>query len=452
MSWKNPPTMMFPKDTSGNVSMIFVILLFPIIMAAGGALDYAMAVNMKTKMQNALDAATTAVCSDPSKSPEATLRDRLSQQISEFGLQLLPEPPEGENQSTPTGSQAIVLNTAFDFNTGSMIPSLQTNMPTTVLNLAGLDSINLGVTTSISCGAKRLELSLVLDVTGSMGSTVNGSTKLSSMKTAANDVFDIFENNMQLGAARIALVPFSEAVNVGPTLAPLVRGNVPSTKTFQKWNGDTRTWNLTTCVTGRTGSQAYTDSAPGSGSYVSPMYKSSSCKPSQQIVPLTNDVANLRAVVNGFSASGATAGHVGTAWGWYLLSESWGSLFPQESQPEPVNEDELIKATIIMTDGVYNRQYCEGVRDSYINCYSPNGNSLTQAAALCTAMKAKGIIVYAVGFGLSENSSTAQGLKNCASDDSKWFFPYDGTELRAAFQSIGQQLAAGQAGQAIINQ
>jgi len=456
MDWKAPPHGRFPQDNRGNVTTLFVALSLPIVLAAGGALDYAMAVNMKNKMQNALDAATTAVCSDPSKLPEDTLRDRLSESISEFGLSLMPPPVPGETQGEPSGNQALVLNTAFDTSTGSMIPSLKTNMPTSVLGLAGIDTMELTATTSIKCGAKHLELSLVLDVTGSMGSRVNGIRKIDSLKTAANDVFDIFERNMQLGAARIALVPFSEAVNVGPTLAPVVRGNKPSRKRFRRRSsGHYRysTYRLTNCVTERTGAQAYTDAAPGSGSYVGPMYNyRSSCKPSQQVVPLTNDTAHLRTIINNLVASGSTAGHIGNAWGWYMLNPNWASVFPAASAPEPRNDDELIKATILMTDGYYNTQYCQGVRDSTINCRSPNGSSFNQSARLCSAMKAKGVVVYAVGFGLNPYSSAARKLKACASDDTKWFFPYNGQQLRSAFQSIGQQLAAGQAGQAVINQ
>ncbi len=443
----------FRKNTKGNTSVLFVVLATPIIAAVAGAIDFGHAVNVKGKMQNALDAAATAVCTAGNKDPQEVLRDRLAQSIGEFGLNLM-DPPENPDDppATPSGSEAMVLNTGFDTSTGALSPSLSTNMPTSMLGIVGMPEISLDVTSSIQCGAMRLELSLMLDVTGSMGSTVNGSTKLNSLKTAAHDVFDIFERNMMYGSTRIALVPFSEAVNVGPILAPIVRGTVPSSKTFQRNNGAWRTWDVTTCVTARTGIDAYTDEAPGSSTFLNPMYKSSSCKPQQEIVPLTNNTAQLRTIVDQFYASGATAGHLGTAWSWYLISEKWASLFPLENQPEPVNEEELIKATILMTDGVYNRQYCEGVRDNYINCNSPNGSSLLQAAELCDNMKNDGVVVYAVGFGLDPNSSTAQNLKNCASDETKWFFPYDGTELRAAFQSIGRSLAAGQAGQAVISQ
>ena len=99
-----------------------------------------------------------------------------------------------------------------------------------------------------------------------------------------------------------------------------------------------------------------------------------------------------------------------------------------------------------MTDGEYNTEYCNGVNDSYINCNAPNGSSRTQAEHLCNAMKADGVVVYTVGFGISNNSAQQRLLQDCATDSTKYFFPYDGDALRAAFKEIGRQLAAGQAG------
>ena len=62
-----------------------------------------------------------------------------------------------------------------------------------------------------------------------------------------------------------------------------------------------------------------------------------------------------------------------------------------------------------MTDGDFNTPYCTGVisKDAttgsgaagdHIDCNATNGNSFYQAEELCTAMKAKGITVYTVGF------------------------------------------------------
>ncbi|HUS98446.1 MAG TPA: hypothetical protein VMX97_17100, partial [Hyphomicrobiaceae bacterium] len=246
----------------------------------------------------------------------------------------------------------------------------------------------------------------------------------------------------------IALVPFSESVNVGPALAPAVRNYPSKTYRFKRRGRNSKlTYKLTTCVTERNGNHRFTDDPPGPGRWLNPMYSSNgSCKPTQEIVPLTTNEAGLRSVINGFSASGGTAGHLGTAWAWYLINNRWAHLFPTVSQPKAPDPDKLIKATILMTDGDYNTEYCKGVNDSTINCNSPNGSSQAQAEALCSAMKTEGVVVYTVGFGIRSNSTQERLLKNCASDSTKHFFPYDGAQLRNAFREIGRQLAAGQAG------
>lgn len=441
----------FVKDRGGNIAAMFGLVLIPVTLVAGGTLDFAQSVALKSKMQNALDSAVLAVCSDSSKDPDTVIRDRLNVSLAEFGLNLLPAPAEGEEIGIPQGSEAIVLDTEFDQTTGTVTPKMTTNFPTYVMKLIGTHEIEINVSTQISCGAKKLELSLMLDVTGSMGSYVNGVRRIDSLKSAANDVFDIFERNMSEGSTRIALVPFASKVNVG-SYATAVRGNQSSFRrtTGSWWRRRTRTYYPTNCVTERLGSQAFTDQAPGSGAYVGTYFSTNgNCSPNHEIKPLTSDASVLRSAVQNYNASGSTAGHLGSAWAWYMISDKWANVWPAGSKPEAPDPDRLIKATILMTDGEYNTQYCSSTNTGSCN-NSPNGSSFSQAAQLCTNMKAEGVVVYAVGFGISENSYAAQQLKACATDDSKWFFPYDGTALREAFQSIGRSLAAGQAGNAIM--
>ena len=60
------------------------------------------------------------------------------------------------------------------------------------------------------------------------------------------------------------------------------------------------------------------------------------------------------------------------------------------------------KIAILMTDGEYNTQYdVNGINTDRTPGAgaAANGTSATQAKALCTGMKAKGIEVYTVGFG-----------------------------------------------------
>ena len=309
-----------------------------------------------------------------------------------------------------------------------------------------------------------------------MNDSVGGKKKIDSMKEASLDVVNIFKRNLTAGATRIALVPFAASVNAG-SYADKVRGTIQSgtsttvgneTLKFRDRYYNWQYYNASSCVSERLGTNAYKDAAPNcSGSSCSApvghVYTSNgNCAPNNEIVPLSNNEATLKTAIESYQPSGSTAGHIGAAWGWYMLSNKWASIFPAASQPEAANPDELIKATIIMTDGEFNTEYRDGVDDSKTYYSANNGSSASQFAKVCEAMKDPNgdgvydeddsVIVYAVGFGLNPNSTTAQRLKDCATDNTKWFFPYNGEELRAAFSSIGKQLSGGQVGKAVVRQ
>ena len=97
--------------------------------------------------------------------------------------------------------------------------------------------------------------------------------------------------------------------------------------------------------------------------------------------------------IDKLSVAGGTAGHLGTAWAWYTLAPNWESLWSSASQPKAYGTADLRKIAILMTDGEYNTEYdTNGVKTGLPDAGTQvNGNSATQAKALCTAMKAKGI-------------------------------------------------------------
>jgi hypothetical protein len=111
---------------------------------------------------------------------------------------------------------------------------------------------------------------------------------------------------------------------------------------------------------------------------------------------------------------------------------------------------------VLMTDGEYNYQYCNSTTPttagammpdydtgtSGANCKSPNGTSTVQARALCVAMKASGITVYTVGFGLGSTGSAVDTLRGCASEPHMFYNTTTGDELRNAFRHIATSIAA----------
>jgi hypothetical protein len=308
--------------------------------------------------------------------------------------------------------------------------------------------------------------------------------------------------------SRVALVPFAEAINVGTTLAPKVRGTVTanqqsspqvfsssdmtntSKQPTRQWirfpsvNGsnsggcttsgtDNCTWQISSkCVTERIGQQKYTDAGADVNvpeSLVGKGYfgtnTNTSCgvanysDPEINLVrPLTSDKELLRKLVKEkLSTGGSTAGHLGTAWAWYMLSPNWNnvlqSAFPDAKAAAPYSdlsvknakgEPKLRKVAILMTDGEYNINYCKGVeaKDSNqnpdINCNSENGKSLSQASSLCTGMKNSKIEVFTVGFQV--NSTAKTFLQGCATDASHYYDATTDVELLQAFKDIALKL------------
>ena len=169
------------------------------------------------------------------------------------------------------------------------------------------------------------------------------------------------------------------------------------------------------------------------------------------ISPLSNNKSTLKSQIDKLSAGGSTGGHVGVAWGWYLVSPKFAYLWPSSSKPAAYGTPELLKVVVLMTDGEYNSAYCNGVisadsttgsgdaRD-HVNCNAPNGHSFNQSTSLCTAMKAAGVIVYTVGFNIVDDQRARDLVNNCATDAKHVYIANGGTALKDAFSAIGREI------------
>jgi Flp pilus assembly protein TadG len=236
---------------------------------------------------------------------------------------------------------------------------------------------------------------------------------------------------------------------------------------FNTAAGGENTFAVSDCVTERAGSEAFTD-APPTTTPAGFMYPSTSSNcVTQKIVPLTSDRAGLTTVASSLTAAGSTAGHIGLAWAWYMLSpdyiagvSNWPTS-PIDSRPAAYKRSNLLKALILMTDGAFNTAYCNGVTSAdsspgssqAINCNAPNSDSITQAKALCTNIKADrtGIELYTVGFDIgtgdptkdSADEQAAQAfLGGCATDTAHFYMAQTADDLKNSFSQIAQKLNA----------
>lgn len=426
----------FADDRRGNVAMIFAGIAVPAIVATGMAVDYGRAVYVRTSIQNAADAAALAAAAagGASAAQKQDIAARVFKANTKFDV---------GNTAAGGGAQSsgpIVVQQSTVIDIGTIKVTANTDVPTPFLSLANITSIPVNIISSVQTAGKTLEVALMLDVTGSMAGQ-----KLRDMQAAAKDFMNIV---MPVGgpgsATKIALVPFSNRVAVGATYASTLTGQA-ATKYGYPLRG---------CVTERQGKDRYTDEAPGPNRYIGkflPGYSwnynywyNSRCEiygnTLAEIKPLSSDRDMLRNHIDSFEAAGGTAGHIGTAFAWYMVSPKWNSVWPAASQSRAYDDQTNIKAVILMTDGVYNTSY------------SRNLSSTTMARKLCRKMKKAGVIVYTVGFGIPQgNSSQRTTLTQCASGPDHYFFPYDGDQLRTAFRSIGQALSYAQGSSRLVN-
>jgi hypothetical protein len=281
---------------------------------------------------------------------------------------------------------------------------------------------------------KNLEVAMMLDVSSSMSgsSDLYGTSKLEAMKDAAKSLVDtVVQSSQTPYTSRVALVPYSSAVNVGSTYFSSVTGKSLS----GSWSS----------VVERGGSTAFTDDAPGSGKWINDFrtWRSSAMgayswyvqgmssnvpSSSSRLRPLSTDKTSLKDTIDGFTATGTTAGHVGIAWSWYVLSSKWSGIFTGTAAPNAYDPG-TNKNVVLLSDFDMNSYYV-----------AANGNSSAQALALCTAMKSVGITIYTVGYNVDTSIQSAVDLwNNCATDSGKVYSANTVSELVAAFEAIASK-------------
>lgn len=405
------------SDTTGNAGIAFGFTVLPILMTMGAAVDFRLASQVKSSMQSATDAAIIAAMASRNLSTD----ERILRATELYK----------NNTSTTPLAAASTSTVTIGADVGTIVAKV--DMPTSVLRVVGINTLPIQAKSTARTYPKKIELSLMTDVTGSMSEFVSGAAKINGLKLAARDLLDIIlPDGAPAGSSRVALVPFANYVNAGPYAADVT--NTPATKP----SGEL----LITCVTERTGTFAGTDVAPGSSAWIGSTRnysmtgeckRSGSSTPLPAVMPLTDDKQSLLSTIESFTPAGSTAGHLGTAWAWYAISPQWNSVWSLSTPIAGNNDIGTMKVAVLMTDGEYNTQYS-------------TTDSKTQALALCNGMKAAGITVYTVGFGLGTSNAAdiaaMDTLAKCASGKDFFFTAYDGEALRQVFTFIGGKVNA----------
>ncbi|MBS0250281.1 MAG: Tad domain-containing protein, partial [Proteobacteria bacterium] len=351
------------SDERGSVAIIFGLTIFVLFAMIGLGVDYARFVNARSQTIAATDAAVLAGARAlQSNGGDQTAAVKVAETYYQQGVKnritVVPQSDsinfvvtDNGTAMTTTGNAKIstpFMHLAFELAgaEGKTLPLLRSDgsdYSKAVLAVGGN-------------GQTSLEVSMMLDITGSMQGQ-----KLTDMKAAASDLVNIVVwQDQSKYTSKIAIVPFAYDVRLPVSAFSLATGKTDSTSIKNP------------CVVERTGSEKYTDAAPGSGQYV--MVHNTSSKKNgvttykstcdlnvnstinEEVLPLTSDKDALLKRISTLTTEGSTAGHIGTAWAWYMLSPNWSSLWPN-SAAAPYGTDKLKKIAVLMTDGEYNTVY-----------------------------------------------------------------------------------------------
>jgi Flp pilus assembly protein TadG len=398
-------------DAKGTIAIIFSLSIFVVFLAAGLAIDVGRVVHADRKLAAAIDAAALAAAKG--LRTENLTDDEVRAIAREYF--------EVNMHGGGTYANVQSVSVSIDRDKNSVAINVDSEVPMLFGNFAGVPKMALPKASVAIYDTKDIEIGLQLDVTQSM---CNGCDKIAALKDAVagtDGMLDILlPDDGTTNEVRIGLAPFSSGVNAGAYVTAVTGGRNPSDR----------------CVYERVdSSQQATDAAPvGNARFKvkSELSNASVCPGhANKVVAITDDKAALRTAVRGLTTNGSTAGHLGAAWAWGLVSPNWAQIWGGKA-PAPYKDGRTQKYVILMTDGEYNT----------VGGVMSNGNTTASnkfAQDTCTAMKDKGVVVYTIGFDVKSNAVKNQ-LKSCASGITRFYDASNGTALRSAFRAIAEEI------------
>lgn len=457
-----------------------------LLLAAGYGVNVAQLVNARSNLLNALDSAITS-----------TARDLTTGAITEAGARaaieafLIANGAGGMSDASRITLDSLVI----DKLAGSVSASASMHVDVVFPLFGAANSQTITTESAALYSDKKIEVAMMLDVTDSMSGA-----KIRDLKIAASNAVDALTKNQKKDnpRVRIALIPYSDGVNVGSlakdvvfiehagaselprpidaTLSEVavnaglkanatqrdiaVSAGLPSNATLGQIlavNGKVPDNN---CATERKLPNLkadFSDDGPDTvrvrtlngkqREYYALVNRDDRLKSCARAVlmPLSPDSEALKKQINDFALSGYTAGAIGIQWTYYMLSEKWRPAIRKAGLgdgPADANPKEVAKVAILMTDGEFNTAHADVTGTEVRN---QGTKSRAYSEALCDRMKADGIEIFTIGFKLNSNNAR-NVMKNCASKDTgvlkHYFETSSGDELNDAFMTIARNIEA----------
>ena len=333
----------FGQSESGVMIIFAVYILVMILMVVGIGIDLMRFERDRAELQNTLDRAVLAAADlEQTLDPEEVVNDYFAK--SNLGDKL----------------KSVTLSQGLGYR--SVAATAEAVVPTQFMHMTGLDSMTAPAQGTAEEKVGAVEISLVLDVSGSMAYN----NRLSNLQTSAKQFVDTILAGSTSSASSISIIPYATQVNVGEKLLTkfnlqqlhdyswcvnfipeqfkkshlLVTDELEHTAHFDPFTRSDGTLDLPVCPT----------------------------RPGTDILPLTNNQTKLHNHIDAMTAGGNTSIDLGMKWGTALLDPAMrpvintmigAGLVPAEFSTRPMNynDSDVLKVIVLMTDGANTTQY-----------------------------------------------------------------------------------------------
>ena len=328
--------------------IMFGLYLFMAILLIGGiSVDIMRNEFSRLALQNTVDTAVLAAADlDQKLEPDAVVKDYFNK----AGM--------GDYLDSISVTQSV--------NSRSVTASSSEDVSTLFVNIFGVETMTARATGTAHEEISDIEISMVLDVSGSMG----WDSRMDEMKSAAKSFVNAVladertADRANAGQVSMSIVPYSTQVNIGPVVAQQI--NLDYTHDYSHCvdfeSNDFRTTEMPSNGRNQTGHfDPWTNSSPASALV---------CRNDDafQVQPLSDNKEKLLAQIDALVPQGNTSTDVGLKWGAAMLDPSFrtitddliksgqvGSNF--DDRPYDYGRNNTMKVLVVMTDGAHTAQY-----------------------------------------------------------------------------------------------
>lgn len=447
----------YAHEEDGVVTLFALFVIMMMVLVGGISIDLMRNELDRVTIQQVSDRAALAAADlDQTLDPEDVVNDYFDKAGMSHYLSAV-HVDEGQKYRVVTVETTATTKTQF-------------------MHFMGVDQLSAPASSTAEERISKVEVSLVLDISGSMATN----NRIGNLRDASKTFVNTLIRPETQDLISISVIPYSEHVNAGEDLfRALPSRRIRHDESWSTWCVEFPDWNFndTTISTSHQYDQMqhfqwYYSSQNRIDNTVCPR------RSYEEIQPFSQSVPNLEAQLDQLQPRAQTSIFLGVKWAAALLDPSTrpmidtmiskGKVDPIFSgRPAEHDDSETLKTIVVMTDGVntasqrikesrynsrseyrhwgrdWNFQYYlqHYVRSNRHHRYYFQKYSGSQGDALlhnvCTAAKNQGIVIWSVGFEV--NNHGADVLQNCASSPSH-FFRVEGVEITEAFQAIASQI------------